>query len=380
MLIEKKWEQSFEINYLCGMRLLYITNGINGSGGLERVLSIKASLLAEKYNYTVGILVLNDAHKNPFYDFSPAISFFSVPAQGNPLSYLKAYKKGIQKVADTFNADIISVCDDGLKGFFLPKWIKTNAKWIYERHVSKLIESNENQSSSKKWLIKCKWALMERLAKNYEKFIVLTEGNKKEWTSLQNIIVMPNPLPFQSSVKVEQNSKTVICVGKIAYQKGQDLLIKAWKKVFEKYPEWELHFYGKENLEFLDTRNLKYNIHFFPPVRNIEEKYLAASFYVMSSRFEGFGMVLIEAMEYGLPCVSFDCDYGPSDIIKEGEDGFLVAPEDTEALAEKMIYLIENPEKRKEMGIKAKKNVQRFQAENIVADWHALFQDLARGN
>src|SRR5690606_23651864 len=114
-------------------------------------------------------------------------------------------------------------------------------------------------------------------------------------------------------------------------------------KVFEKHPEWELHFYGKENLEFLDTRNLKYNIYFFPLVRNIVEKYLASSFYVMSSRFEGFGMVLIEAMEYGLPCVSFNCDYGPSDIISDGIDGFLVEKENTDALAEKILYLIENP-------------------------------------
>lgn len=375
--MKKKREQSFEINYLCGMRLLYITNGINGSGGLERVLSIKASLLAEKYNYTVGILVLNDAHKNPFYDFSPAISFFSVPAQGNPLSYLKAYKKGIQKVADTFNADIISVCDDGLKGFFLPKWIKTNAKWIYERHASIHLNTGND------WKSKLKRKGMFSQIHNFDKFVVLTASNIAEWKK-ENVIAIPNLLSFQSNKTNDLESKNIIVVGSHSWNKGYDLLIKAWKEIEKSYTNWSLTIYGKidkeETFIHMAKKEKLQNMHFHPPVSNIQEKYLESAFLVLPSRSEGFGMVLIEAMECGLPCVSFDCPSGPRDIIKEGEDGFLVAPEDTEALAEKMIYLIENPEKRKEMGIKAKKNVQRFQAESIVADWHALFQDLARGN
>lgn len=377
MLIEKKWEQSFEIIYLCGMRLLYITNGINGSGGLERVLSIKASLLAEKYNYTVGILVLNDAHKNPFYDFSPAISFFSVPVQGNPLSYLKAYKKGIQKVVDTFNADIISVCDDGLKGFFLPKWIKTNAKWIYERHASIYLNTGND------WKSKLKRKGMFSQIHNFDKFVVLTTSNIAEWKK-ENVIAIPNLLSFQSKKTNNLESKNIIVVGTHSWNKGYDLLIKAWKEIEKSYTNWSITIYGKIDKEETFIRMAKkeklQNMHFHPPVSNIQEKYLESAFLVLPSRSEGFGMVLIEAMECGLPCVSFDCPSGPRDIIKEGEDGFLVAPEDTEALAEKMIYLIENPEKRKEMGIKAKENVQRFQAESIVADWDALFQDLARGN
>ncbi|HLS71722.1 MAG TPA: glycosyltransferase family 4 protein [Chitinophagaceae bacterium] len=359
------------------MRLLYITNGINGSGGLERVLSIKASLLAEKYNYTIGILVLNDAHKNPFYDFSPAISFFSVPAQGNPLSYLKAYKKGIQKVVDTFNADIISVCDDGLKGFFLPKWIKTNAKWIYERHASIHLNTGND------WKSKLKRKGMFSQIHNFDKFVVLTASNIAEWKK-ENVIAIPNLLSFQSNKTNDLESKNIIVVGSHSWNKGYDLLIKAWKEIEKSYTNWSLTIYGKidkeETFIHMAKKEKLQNMHFHPPVSNIQEKYLESAFLVLPSRSEGFGMVLIEAMECGLPCVSFDCPSGPRDIIKEGEDGFLVAPEDTEALAEKMIYLIENPEKRKEMGIKAKKNVQRFQAESIVADWHALFQDLARGN
>lgn len=362
------------------MKLLYITNGINGSGGLERVLAVKASLLAEEYAYEVHILVLNHQDENPFYAFSPKITFHSISVSGNPMKYISQYQKGIKTIVNQIQPNIISVCDDGLKGFFIPKIVKTEAKIIYERHVSKLIEAKENEGMYKQSWIKMKWFLMEQLAKQFSRFIVLTEGNKKEWTSLQNICVIPNPLPFQSDKISNHKNKIVICVGKISFQKGQDLLEKSWELVHKKHPEWELHWYGKENIEFLNTRNLKNNIRYFLPERKIQEKYLDSSIYVMSSRFEGFGMVLIEAMEFGLPCVSFNCDYGPSDIIQNGVDGYLVEKENIEELADRLITLIEDEELRKQMGIRAKENVQRFNALEIVAQWDQLFQELVLNN
>jgi len=119
-----------------GLKLLYITNGINGAGGLERVLSVKASYFAEEYDDDVHILVLNDAHLQPFYQFSDKIIFHSIDVKGNPLQYFLRYKNGIQQVVDNVKPHEILVCDDGLKGFFLPSIIKTSAKWIYERHAS----------------------------------------------------------------------------------------------------------------------------------------------------------------------------------------------------------------------------------------------------
>src|SRR5690606_1300180 len=97
-------------------KLLYITNGINGSGGLERVLSVKATRLADEYNYDVHILSLNDGNINPFYNFSPKIKFTSIIVLGNPIGYYRKYQKGVQKVVNDIQPNIISVCDDGLKG------------------------------------------------------------------------------------------------------------------------------------------------------------------------------------------------------------------------------------------------------------------------
>lgn len=360
------------------MKLLYITNGINGPGGLERVLSVKASMLAEQYGYKVAVLVLNSGDKNPFYSFSNQIIFYDIPATGSPIRYFLSYRKGIQKTVNQFQPDIISVCDDGLKGFFLPRLIKTSAKWIYERHVSKQIESNEKDNLIKKTITKVKWQLMEMLAQKFEYFVLLTEGNKDEWQKLNNIKVIPNPLSFISNEKSSLENKTVLCVGKVSYQKGQDLLLKAWERVYQKFPDWQLYLFGKENLDFLDTRNLENNVSFFPPEKNIRQKYIESSVYVMSSRFEGFGMVLTEAMECGVPCVSFDCPSGPADIIKDGEDGFLVEKENADKLAEKLITLIENQELRKKMGAKAKENVKRFSAETILQKWDKLFKELSQ--
>lgn len=358
------------------MKLLYITNGINGSGGLERVLSLKASYFAEVFSYEVHILVLNNTEQNRFFEFSEKIKFHSIPVTGNPISYLLKYRNGIQNTINHIQPDIILVCDDGLKAFFIPRFLKTNAKIIYERHVSKLIEAREGRNFVKKNLTVAKWMIMEKLAKTFSKFIVLTEGNKKDWTSLKNMEVIPNPLSFYPEKCSTLENNVVICVGKISYQKGQDLLVQAWQKVNEIFPDWQLHLYGKEDLSVLDTNNLSHNIKYYPPTKNIEEKYLASSIYVMSSRFEGFGMVLTEAMSFGVPCVAFDCDYGPSDIIKNEIDGFLVEKENTKQLAEKLLLLINNAELRKQMGQKAKVSVKAYHIQEIAGQWKNLFNSL----
>ncbi len=358
------------------MKLLYITNGINGAGGLERVLSIKASLLAEK-GHEVHIMALNHAHKNPFYSFSEKIGFHSIEVGGNPLRYWNKYRKGIQNLVDKLNPDIISVCDDGLKGFFIPWFLKTKAKLFYERHVSKLIELRDDFGWARRMAVKSKWFFMECLGNRFSRFVVLTNGNLKEWPSLKNLTVIPNPLSFFPEEPANLYPKVVICVGKISYQKGQDILIQAWEKVHKKHPEWSLHLFGKANTAFLDFRGMESkNIHFFPPEKDIELRYRESSIYVMPSRFEGFGMVLIEAMACGLPCVSFDCAYGPADIIRHGEDGFLVEKENVDELADRLIQLMEDEALRRKMGAKARENVDRYKADKILDQWEALFGEL----
>lgn len=214
--------------------LLYITNGINGPGGLERVLSIKASYLAEKLNYKVHILTLNQPETDLFYEFSPKINYHNISASGNPLQYFLSYRKGIKNVIKKIKPNIVIVCDDGLKGLLFPILIGKKQITIYERHVSKNIEiKSENISRLKKLISTLKFKLMDWGGSKFDKFIVLTNGNLNEW-NLNNLQVIENPLSFYPTQNSTLNSKKVIAVGKQSFQKGYDRLLKSWPVSFAK--------------------------------------------------------------------------------------------------------------------------------------------------
>jgi len=359
------------------MKLLYITNAINGSGGLERVLATKASYFADVSNYDVHVLVLNNGAEYPFFEFSAKINFHNVSVLGNPISYIQQYVRGIKDVVSKVNPDIVLVCDDGLKAFFLPKILKQFGKpIIYERHVSKLIELPHNASPVQQLIAKVKWRIMERNAKKFAAFVVLTEGNKQEWKSLTNLVVIPNPLPELPIEKSSLSAKRIISVGKVSYQKGQDIMVAIWDRIAEKFPEWEWHNYGKLDDDFVDSNALPKRMYFHPPVKDINSEYLNSSIFALTSRYEGFGMVLIEAMACGVPCVSFDCNYGPGDIIRNGEDGFLIENGNMGEFSAKQFALIKSEELRRTMGEKAQINVQRFAEHSVLEQWHQLFLKL----
>ena len=148
-----------------------------------------------------------------------------------------------------------------------------------------------------------------------------------------------------------------------------------------RHPDWILEIYGNgdeyDKLKSMITKySLSKNISIHSSIANITEKYIESSIYVMTSHYEGFGIVLIEAMICGLPCISFDCPYGPSEILAEGEDGFLIPANDIAILANKICFLIEHEEVRKEMGYKAHKNAMRYTPTLIMKQWDALINQL----
>lgn len=357
------------------MKVLYITNGINGSGGLERVLSVKASALAEEFGYQVSILCLNGAHEHPFYDFSRKIQFVSITVGGNPIQYLSSFRRGLQQVVNQIDPDVISVCDDGLKGFFVPNLIKTRAAVLYERHAS--INLNTD-ASLKGRIVK---ALMKRQVTRFDRFVVLTKGNIAEWNK-PNVIAIPNPLGFEIKKGGGLNQKRIIAVGSHSRNKGYDLLLEVWKEVSGRFPDWKLDIFGRLDREQTFVKMAKEmnltRVTFHEPVKDIRSEYLQSSVLTLPSRSEGFGMVLIEAMACGVPCVSFDCPSGPADIISEGQDGFLVENENTRSFGSKLTLLMENEELRQKMGDRALQNVERYLPQNIVKQWHELFVEITK--
>ncbi len=363
------------------MKLLYIVNRIDGPGGLERVLSIKASILADHYKYDVHIATLNQNSDELFYKFSSGITYHDITAKGNPLVHAYKYATGLRRLVKNLKPDVIAVCDDGLKGFLVPKIIGKPCPMIYERHVSRdAVIKKGKKSIMTKVSDGIKSRLMNIGGRSYDRFVVLTKGNLNEW-KFKNLKVIPNPLSFYPDEQSTLQNKRALAVGKQSFQKGYDRLLKSWKIVTQTYPDWILDIYGtidkSQQLDQLaEQLGVTKTVNFYKPVRNIAEKYQEASIYTMSSRYEGFGMVLTEAMAYGVPCISYDCPYGPSDIISDKEDGLLIENGDTEAFAEGILTLIKNEEERKTMGVKAREAVKEYLPEKISEEWDRLFRSL----
>lgn len=180
-----------------------------------------------------------------------------------------------------------------------------------------------------------------------------------------------------------QKSKKIITVGRIDYQKGYEYLVEIAKKVFEKHPDWEWHIYGSgtqdyENKikELIKENKLENKLILKGIKDNIYDIYEEYSFFVMTSRFEGLPMVLLEAKAKKLPLISFDIETGPSEIIRNNIDGFLVKPFLINEMSNKINELIENPLLRQKFSNNSYGNIDKFKQENIIRDWKKLIEDV----
>lgn len=360
------------------MKILYITSQINEDGGVQRVLSVKTDYLIQKWGYQIDIVTLNNGNTNLFFDFNKNIGLHDIKLTGNKFSKLFQYKKQIQKHIEQLKPDGIIVCDFGLKGFSVPLLVKTKVPLIFEAHGSKYNESQYYKINFFSEIThNFKYFYRNFCAKRFDYFVALSKESLMEW-SLKEGVVIPNPLYSPNNKTSDVTSKTVIAVARQSYEKGLDRLLYIWKLIAEKHPDWKLEIYGSQNQALgLDDVVKEYNItssvRFFEPIKNIEEKYCGSSIYVMTSRSEGFPMVLLEAMSYGLPIVAYDCPIGPRSIIANGKNGFLIPEEDSAAFAQKMSDLITDDELRKKMGTKGKEMVKEYDVDAIMLKWESLF-------
>ncbi|EDM42991.1 putative glycosyltransferase [unidentified eubacterium SCB49] len=357
------------------MKLLFIVNSINGSGGLERVLSVRTDLLSRKHGINIAILSLEKEEEPHFFSFNSAITFFK--RDETSLNFF-GKKKFIKNTIDTFKPTIITVCDDGLKGLFFKLIYNISLPIIYERHASKKIYL---KSTSRKDVLvyKLKSFLSDLGGRSFDKVVVLTERNAEEW-ALKNVKVIPNPISFEVQTQSTLETKVVMAVGGHSYTKGFDRLLRSWKVVVEKYPDWNLHIYGRikhQNIINLCSKlGLENQVTFFTPITKIEEAYLKSSIFALSSRSEGFGMVLIEAMSCGVPCVAFDCPSGPNEIINNNQNGLLIKDGDEDAFAKALLKLIGNLKLRRGLGKNARRDSQKYSSNKIINEWMDLYKNI----
>ncbi|TRW22974.1 glycosyltransferase family 4 protein [Flavobacterium zepuense] len=363
------------------MKLLYITTKISGAGGVQRVLLLKAAYLAENLGYTVTVLITNPVEEAILYPVSPAVTIASIqPDTSGRLPYFKSYKKLLNQSIEGINPDVVVMCDNGLKSFLLPFILYKKLPLVYERHVTKHINEQEMPGVFNYIKNKLVYGYMNFFAAHYTKVVALTQAGAKEWPA-NNTVIIPNPLWFSTNTTSILSNKRAIAVGRHTYQKGYDRMFAAWKEIVKLHPDWQLDIYGDDNPDYNVPRlaldnGVSNSVNFLKPTKDIIDAYLNASVYVMTSRHEGFGMVLLEAMACGVPCVAFNCPTGPEGIINDGVDGFLIKDGDNAALIDAITKLMEDDNLRAEMGAKAKENSEKFAIGPIMQQWDALFKSL----
>ena len=262
--------------------------------------------------------------------------------------------------------------------------IQDGSKKIGELHINRAHYRNfeGNDASFIKTLFSKVWMnnLIGKLQR-LESLVVLTKKDKDSWLELNNVQVIPDPLSFHPSSISPLSNKRVIAVGRYSHEKGYDLLLSAWRMVSDTCKDWKLEIFGDGDHSSLDV--LLDQLQIDKPrcvlhgrTSDVEEEYLDSSIFVCSSRFEGFGMVILEAMACGLPVISFDCPWGPGSIISDGVDGYLVNNGDVKSLAEKIIFLIYSEEEKVRVAKNALKKSSQYSIDTIALQWKNLFDTL----
>jgi len=368
-------------------------------GGMEKVLSMKASFFAEQFGYDVTIILTDGNRNSPFFPLSPKVKIINLNLNYEDIRVIPIwikfflysykqyhYRKRLTKTLKQIAPDItVSMLRREIN--FITK-INDGSKKIGELQFNKHNYRDFNTKGDLKgvkgffariWINQ----LINNL-RRVDRFVVLSYEDKEKWTELDNISVIYNPIEKIPERYSDCSSKRVIAAGRFVSQKGFDMLIDSWKKVNEKHPDWTLSIYGSGEkgpyYNQIKQNGLEKSCTLHDAVLDINEKFTESSIFAFSSRFEGFGMVITEAMSCGLPPVAFACPCGPKDIITDGVDGILVAPEDVNALADKICYLIENEDIRKEMGIKARERSKHFSIEILAKEWDILFRSLIDKN
>ncbi|MCS0638119.1 glycosyltransferase [Streptomyces sp. LP05-1] len=232
--------------------------------------------------------------------------------------------------------------------------------------------------------------MREHLAR-LDAFVTVSEGDAAVWRERfplpdTRILAVPNSVPEPPVAPSDGSARLVVAAGRLSGEKRYDVLLDAWAKVAAERPDWELRIYGwgtqgDKLRKKADRLGLYNSVHFMGPHSPIEPEWAKGSVAVSTSRHESFGMTLVEAMRCGLPVVSTDCDYGPREILKDGEDGLLVPVGDADAVAGALLRLIGDEELRREMAAAAVRNGRRFDPETVAARYEELFRELvvARG-
>ena len=377
------------------MKLIYCTHSLCNPGGMERVLLNKVTWLCANTDWEIKIVTTDQNGRPLFYPVPDGVVMIDLDinySNDNDKGVLtkitgylrrrRLHKERLTELLMREKADVV-VSLYPSESSFIP-YIKDGSKKVLELHFNKFFRLQYNRTGLLGLIDRWRTRQDERIVRRFDRFVVLTEEDKGYWGKMHNLEVIPNAALFMGENYSDVSRHRVIAVGRLDYQKGFDRLIEAWRIIHqhEEYKDWTLDIFGqgewKEKLQdMIEACGLQDCVKLNAPTKQIGREYANSSMLVMSSNYEGFPMVMIEAMACGLPAVSFDFKCGPKDIIRHGVNGLLVKNGDVQGLADAMMHLMADEQLRQRMSSEARKVVETYSEEVVMRKWVSLFSGLA---
>lgn len=384
------------------MRIVYFIDSLASKGGAERIISEKMNYLATHYDYDISIITwyqypetmpnsyfLSDKVRQINLCFPTHLQYkYSYPKR-LWIRWKLAHQlnKELENAVNSINPDII--IGVGYTFADVVCRIKCKAAKIIESHEARMytkasyLYENHSLLATIYYRIYRKYYL-HIIEKNADVVVSLTKGDAFNWKKAKRVEIIPNFSCMPISKLSNGEPKRVIAVGRIAWQKGYDRLIEIWKNVSTKHPEWQLDIFGEGELEMELKKAVKetklFNISIHPFTNNISQEYAMSSICVLTSRFEGFSLVLLEALRHGLPCITFDCPYGPQDLVDNEKCGYVIENGNLDLFAEKLCFLMDHPEIRAIFSVAAVGKAQSYHVDTIMNQWKLLFESLTKSN
>lgn len=376
------------------MKIVYCIEGTFNSGGMEKIILDKANFL-DNLGHEVVVVTVNERGRPTFFPLNEGIRQIDLNINYDLIDNysivkkwyyrrkkLQEHKRKLQALINDLQPDIF-ISTFGSEIEFIHEFCgKSKTKIMAEIHFARNYRLyNQRKTSLKYYISKYLTNRYNKLAGKLDAFVCLTEEDKKDWGNLSNLHVIPNFVVSKADKPAKLENKQIISFGRLTYQKGYDRLIEAWKIVNEKYPDWKLSIFGEGELkheieELVNNLNLADSVSLNEPTHKVYENLQNSSIYVMSSRFEGLPMVLLESMACGLPIVSYACKCGPRDLIENKGNGILVEDGDIKGLSDAMIQYIEDEEARKSSGAVSYKEIDNYMRDNVMNKWINLFNNL----
>ena len=370
------------------MKIIYVNRIFAVCGGLERVWTDKMNALSEFPGNDVCLVTTDQGdHKVPFplnkevRHIDLGIRFVQQYRYNGLKRYwiyyqlIRLFQRNIKTLIETERPDVLITSASEFVDFLVeckgtvPLVVECHGTFNRPFHMQEMTVIN-----------RIKGYFRHKALKKTERIVALTHGDAEQWKQVNpNVSIIPNIVTMnQSDTFSSCEAKRVIFVGRVDSQKGYQYLDAIWRIVKKRHPDWRLDIYG-EGADLSENQSLipqGEHVYAHPQTLDILNKYKESSILVLTSVYEPFGLVMPEAMSCGIPVVAFDCPYGPSEIISDGKDGFLVDCYDVEAFANRLCMLIENEALRKQMGMYAAQSSLRFKKEVIMPQWNNLFKSL----